>query len=429
MSLAARWWLGPLAMLGTVLAAAAAGVPSVLVVVMAIAFSMRWSPRSLALGLGLLLAVDYVRGFDGSMLDVLRYALCGLLILKSRSHPLVRFDSNWHHAVVSLLLLIPAVGLALTVVHQSAAQTREFVIAAGSVAVSALVVRREGVLQPLLIGFAVSMTVSAIDIVAQLVGLPYLGVTSRFGTSFSGFSMTRTQASPLFAMAMLIAASPYAWSLVGRRRPVVTIRVVVFLACGIALVLTAGRGGLVALVAVAATRALVLCVSRPRVVLVATGALLLAGVAYLASPYAEMFLRDGDISSGRNDLNAAAFEAFLSSPLTGVDPTLIGDPLRPHTPILFFAIQVGAVGFVGAIALSLIVGWLALRGCCTFDSRVRLGGEFLVVATVIGVLEPSGFFVGLSKVLLLLTAIVLVTGVDRVSIGNERALRLKGLVV
>lgn len=362
--------------------------------------------RWLAVLLGVLLPVDFVAFTDPIALDALRYAVSVILIVRSgrdyRRQPLMIFLGS--------LLTATAI---VTLVSGISSNVERLILTGisgvASTILAMLIVGRSQMYEHILRGLAFGVALSALDAIMQWAGLPFVGTPSSWGQDFSGFGASRTQAAPYFALGFLLFLAPSLWV---KRSSILWMSLRGLGGCLslVGLILSAGRAGFLAFgIGLLLWGIRSAAKSTAIVFVVALG---VVGVLYWqrSSFLAERLFALDSVGSGRNQLNRLAFDAFVSSPLFGPDPSqpLAEAGSRAHTPILGFAVNAGVIGFVagifGLIVISVAI-YVGLR-----DWRVSLQHAVLlcVVAAVTTVFEPTGFFVGLGRTLPLFIALQII---------------------
>lgn len=350
--------------------------------------------RALLVLFGIALPVDVLAGVEPANLDVLRYGLAILIVLRAPRAERSR-RVRWVLIGAALLLLVGMVALVRTA-SDGGDYTRH-AIAIVSVIAAAAVAGGKGVVRPILIGFTVGMTASAADIILQAAGLPYIGMTSDYGNRFSGLSFNSTTVAPFLAVAICILLSGAFSRHDGKR--VVASSIARLLVAGLlmyGLLLSGGRGGVAGLLVALAVAAL--WKFREHALLVLSAAAALGVVLFIRrDDIATYLLRDrGDFGffSGRDVLNGAAWETFMRGGLLGVSGAERAG-LNPHTPLLTLAVDAGVFGLAAAALLIGMTAALVVRPSREFGLEYRMIAAVVLLASL---LEPTGFFVGLSKV-------------------------------
>lgn len=356
--------------------------------------------RHLAVMLGILLPVDYVQGVDPGLFQYARYGLVILILLKSRPE-----DHPRTPTAKIVLIALAVVGLFTAIAGLVGGSTTEAlsgVIGAGSVVAAFLLARRSQLRGPVLAGFVVGTLASALDIISQASGGPFMGMPTIYGIRYSGLSYSSTAISPLMAIALILVLT----SRTGSWHPfLVFIRVIAQLSAvlvlGAAMLLSGGRAGMLGL----ALALMVLGIAnlRRHPVAVLAGAFASMVCVYLAWPSLQHVLFRADdnsgFASGRVDLNTQGWTAFLNSPLFGVDPRSAA-LLEPHTPLISFAVQAGVLGLLCACILVAIQFRIILSNPLSASPVMTPTRMICAVMIVSSFLEPNGFFVGLTRILL-----------------------------
>ena len=341
--------------------------------------------------LGLVLPIDTMGSVPPILFDVLRYGLALAIVVYVYSR---RRDVQTNPLLGWVVLLLTTSGaLAVAKALLLGGDLFTGIVAFISPLAAFLVVREMVNLRWILLGFVAGCTLSALDIIFQANGLPYLGVPSEYGFRYSGFSFGSTKVAPFLAVAICTVISPWAWA---RRRAVFRVGLLAVLAT--ALFLSQGRGGLAGLLVALAVLVLPLLRRRP---LAALGLLLVGLPAlYLSGAFSALVgyvLRSGvsttsDLTTGRAGLNSTAWDAFWAGGPLGVDPS-IRHVLNPHIAPLTSAVDVGPFGLVATTIVCILLAYVMLFA----PPRVPLLFRMIAaVSLVTALLEPNGFFVGFS---------------------------------
>jgi hypothetical protein len=380
-------------------------------------YALRARVPLVAVALGILLPVDVLRGVPSPLLDAARYALVLTLVLR------VPPRAEAPRPVVMVGALLGLTGIVTAISGLTAGETGLVTLGvAGLISAFAgtALFRRPELHFPLLAGFLVGITASAADILAQAAGLPYLGRTSVYGLDYSGFSEKRTLVAPLLAVAAILYLSPALWKRLSLPASA-AVRIVGTTVTTIALVLSAGRGGFLALGASLCVWAALSFRSRPAAV--AGAAALLTAVLYTQRDSALINrLSTATTEDARTDRNESAWNAYLSAPILGPDPT---SPIaraggNAHTPILVFAVNAGLLGLVTAVVATLVLAWAVWSGARSSGHSTIHGPLMGVVMLVTTALEPAGFLVGISRTTLMFIAIYASLAVKPPAFKNVR---------
>lgn len=356
-------------------------------------------PSQLALLLGLILPIEFVTGLSPAVLDLGRYALTGALIVRTSA------VGRRHWALQVSAIMLAAIGI-LTAISGGLSRLPGLAVEGLVMATSALLalalVGRNFPHPWLLRGLCFGVTLSALDILLQWAGLPYLGVPSVWGLDYSGFSEKRTHAAPLLAIGALGFLVKHIWP-----ARLGLVRAVGFAVCLTGLVLTAGRAGFLGFSLASLLWAIRTFRRAPLIVALSA----VTGLALV------LFQRDShlldrleaptDLSSGRSTRNEAALEAFLSAPIFGPDPRseIATAGGNAHTPVLAFAVDAGFLGVVGALIASVVLLFGVIRGATRWESQMQFPTLMAVVMTSLIPFEPSAFFVGLGKTVPLMVSL------------------------
>lgn len=341
--------------------------------------------------LGLVLPIDTMGGVPPVLFDVLRYGLALVIVVASLSRPRESRPNPLLGWVTFLLTTAGALAIAKAVFLGGSLFTG--VVAFISPLVAFLVVRGMAHQCWLMLGFVAGCTLSAIDIIFQANGLPYLGVPSEYGFRYSGFSFGSTKVAPFLAVALCVVITPWAWA---KRR--VLLRVALAVALGAALFLSQGRGGVAGLLAALAILVFTLLRRRP---LLGFGLLLVVPpVLYFSGAFSALsdhVLRSNvqtasDLTTGRSALNSASWDAFWAGGPLGVDPS-IRHLLRPHIAPLTSGVDVGPFGLMATSVVCVLLAYTMFLAPARVPVVFRM---IAAVALVAALLEPTGFFVGFS---------------------------------
>lgn len=371
--------------------------------------------RFLAFVLGFFLPIDYVSVLPSVALDVCRYGLLAVLLI----------ITNPVHArrTLPLSVLAPLVAVSVYFSVSGLTSGAYWLVNTGIVgALSALgayyLCARIDILRPLLNGFVAGIAASSIDILLQYLGLPYMGNPSIHGLTYTGFSLTRTAAAPLFAVAIVILL--IRMTTPGPKR-VAFVRLSLLAILGVGMILTAGRGGVLGLLAALSVWSARLFPRRPATVLAGLVALAAVAIWQRESFLFSRLSDTSDFDTGRSDRNLTAWTAFLRSPLLGPDPAgWSGDEVRgAHNILAYLAGQAGLLGLAVAIWLLIVVLFAALKGILNERAESHFGALVLIIAVVVALLEPIGFFFGLARTILLFAALWTVQATSSAAVDSN----------
>lgn len=368
---------------------------SVLLPIIMMALGVILPYRVLLLLFGFVLPIDIISTLSPETLDLIRYGLALLVVLRSkdmRGHLKFRTVS-W---VAGLLLIAGLVGLVKALISSSSFET--YLIAVISVLVAMFVAKSATNISQILTGFSFGMVASALDIIAQASGLPHLGENSEYGIRISGFSFNSTTAAPFLAVAICVLvlrrnssdghkASKWSWIIRGAS--------VVVLASG--LLLSGGRGGIAGLALALSVVGLSGLRRRPllaAILMISATVLVVLNRTTIVNFLTQNRTTHG-FTSGRDVLNQQAFDAFWSGGIFGLD-TNTRLSLNPHTPILGFALDSGVIGLSVMLTLVTLNLWFIVGKNPGFPLEHR---AIATVSFVTSLLEPTGFYVGLSKIM------------------------------
>lgn len=359
----------------------------------------------LAFALGIVLPIDVLGGINPALLDALRYGLALLLIIMVARHRPQRPALG--QMAVGLLAIYNLVLLIRSQYADEPSLTLQSAIGIASAVFAYLVVRSARTNKAILAGFLVGASLSATDILLQVAGLAHLGTTTEWGNRYPGLSFSSTNTAPFLAIGAVIALNGYLWA----HRPLVLLgRWVLFVILGSGLLLSGGRGGLAGLL-LALMIYFVFQLRRQPLVAILLSSSAFVFLVLRAEQVGHFLTRGGSTSTfttGRVQLNAESWQAFLDGGVLGIDLTL-RQMLSPHTPILSFALDAGVLGLVVGSILTSFVAWRTVRAVLPGTSG-ELVCMIAAIILVTSMLEPIGFFVGFAKACLLM--IVLTGGVS-----------------
>lgn len=373
-------------------------------IIIALALSVllrgRQSLGSLAVLFGILFPIDVLGGVNPLFIDILRYVLALVLIISIRPEPRRRSPL----ALVATMLLLGmnfiAIMRALLAEHTGVAF--QSLVGIVSIILAYLVTKNVFLNRKMLVGFLVGSAWSALDIILQVLGLPYLGTATEWGTRYPGLGLSSTNTAPFLALGLALVISNFLWV---RSIPLTIIRLGTGILLATGLLLSGGRGGIAGITLAIVVFFAVQLRRHPllAITLAAVGSAWLLPRTQQISDFLTRSGSDSGLTTGRDILNASAGEAFIRGGAFGIDLSTWGE-YRPHTPILSFALSTGAVGLVTTIVLTGFIVWrlfhVANNGT-TSSTLIRMISAVILVTTL---LEPWGFFVGLSKGVLLMMA-------------------------
>lgn len=369
--------------------------------VLGIATAFLLPKRAVAFALGVILPIDFISGVNPTYLDASRYGLLIILFVRTRRDT----SRDGNPFVLMCFAGLVFIGLASVAkgLDGSPEQLVRGIIGILSALAGVLLSQRRGLHKDLLRGFILGMAASAADIALQVAGLPFFGMPSAFGFRYSGFSFNSTTLAPLLAIAAVLTLSSWLWPRPqgGARLIVLTFRLVVLAVLLGGLYESQGRGGVLSL-AVAVGAMLLHKSRRSRIRIALLAGLGLAVMVRFRSQLETLILRSdsSDVTTGRGDLNAKAWQAFVADPVFGATPNDL-ESLNPHTPFLTFAIEAGFVGLMVAVLLTVALSIVLFRRPIPGGGHVFVVRCMAIIVLMTSLLEPDGLYVGLSKVLLL----------------------------
>lgn len=379
-----------------------------LIVALILGFVVFIAPiRWVAFALGIVLPIDLVSTIDPIIFDLIRYGLATSLIFRCR----FTTKNQNKHLNVSFWLLA-TIGAYITIA--GIANGANEMLVRGTIGIlsalfALLLARISHLHSALLAGFVLGASLSGLDILLQVAGLPYLGSATDWGYRYSGLSFSSTNTAPFLANAVVIILA-YKWKLNTSSLNgiiVFSLRLIALIILIPGLFYSGGRGGFAGLIFAFSIYGMFTFKLNPlRVVTILTITIIF--VMYNINFFISYITRDGateanGLSSGRSALNSEAWGAFLSAAPLGV-PVSERVLYRPHTPVLTFALDAGLLGLIIGILLVSILAKAVLvpRESSNYPVVYRMIGGIMLVTSI---LEPAGFFIGFAKALLFLILI------------------------
>jgi hypothetical protein len=385
----------------------------VVLATVAVFVAIRLRAHTLGLVLGILLPIYAVGPANGTSLDLARYALGLLAISKVWDKREVGRNSTgrWFRdsifAVAALWLCYQLIkGGPVTppiVMMLSVAMAFPF---------SEWIAFRLGVLK----GFALGGSLSGLFAIGQYLGvLP--GADDVYGLRFSGLSSTSTLFGFELCCALAILIHGGLWSgHFGAR----ALRVCGIGVCLGALLVSGSRGALLVVVGALLVPMWASIFRRP-IALISVGALtiwawssgLLDSVTFNTIDRLMSGGGGGGLIAGLEETravrNGAAWSEIVKSPWSGVDPNLVArnDLLNPHFFPLVLGLDMGIVGIAAGCFLILVLGATWCAGTSNRDPMATLGRSLVLIGIAYSFFEPTGVFVGLERVSLMLIAVAI----------------------
>ncbi|WP_343282044.1 O-antigen ligase family protein [Micrococcus sp. 2A] len=344
-----------------------------------------------------------MQGVNSVALDAFRYVFAILIVILShgghrRISPLPALATFSLLTVNAIFLVKGTYGLQLDLFKP--------IVGLVSILLAFLISFRPWTFQPMLAGLTVGGLASAVDILLQYFGMPYIGMENTFGLRYSGLSFSSTNTAPLLGLASLavIQGAPLKGAC---KNWLLRSVLVCILVSG--MWISGGRGGFIAFSAALILMAITRMPPIATVVMLAmAGIYALTAISFSSALDALLRVEERanagggtpDITSGRVEFNAVTWNAFADNPFFG-PPISELDLLQPHTPVLLLAVQAGIIGLAAAL---LVLTLVIYRLFC--PSR-RVGDKTLirsyaVVILIVSALEPNGFFVGIGKTVILM---------------------------
>lgn len=246
--------------------------------------------------------------------------------------------------------------------------------------------------------------------------MPFLGAPSVYGFRYSGFSYGSTAVAPLIAVAICVVVMPWVWQ---NRRTVLRIILLGTLLSG--LILSQGRGGLLGLIVALTVLVFVYLLRKPVLTLVwtiiGTVTLLVSGAVPALIDYVSRADAPGtsDLTSGRLELNLAAWQVFWRSGLLGLEPAEY-DLYNPHMAPLSAALNIGPFGLVATSVICVLLFVIIVFAPSDFPVLFRMIAS---IALVTAFLEPTGFFVGFTGAMLVMICFAQYRG-SSIQVQQER---------
>lgn len=345
--------------------------------------------------LGVIMPINVVQGIPPVALDILRYGLALLILYLLRSHRKPSKSVNLLELVASLLILSGGLFLLKSVLYGGGLIAS--LVSIISPVVGYLLARKRIHHRFILIGFTFGSALSALDIILQVLGLPFVGMPTAHGFRYSGFSFSSTAVAPLLAIALCVVLCPWVWH---QKRLILRIILAILLVSG--LFLSNGRVGALGLMI-----ALIIYLVRQfarypvRILLLLVVGGWVGAVLGLSQPLLNFFTRANvsgvdDITSGRGELNVAAWEAFWRGGLLGIPPAEY-ENFNPHIALLSFGLNVGPFGL---IALGIVCVGLVVLVLSFYRDSFLLFSMIASIALTTSFVDSSGFFVGFTGTLL-----------------------------
>lgn len=360
--------------------------------------------RYLSILIGLLLPIDLFGQVNPILLDALRYGMSIILLIKLKKYSKPRHV--YAKIALILLMVIGSVTALRGFLYEDFSTIQRGIIGIVSVMFAYFLAINPNIRPSLFLGFVLGSVWSALDILCQVMGFPYLGLTSDLGVRFSGLSFTSTNTAPYLSIALVIIFMHQdLYRTKSRHRFAINLARV--LAVGVLLLglfFSGGRGGLAGLAVAILVWVVFRFRTKPLVATLGALSLLVLVVAGYDSLYSYI-TREGQnnshgITTGRDKLNSESLNSFMNSPIFGV-PIDERYLYRPHTPILSFALDAGIIGLLIGIALTFLSlrTVISIRNSHAYPLAYRMTASIMLLTIF---LEPAGFFTGFTKTLLLM---------------------------
>lgn len=369
---------------------------------------------------GALLPIWSVGTLPPLVFDTARFGLGVVIALRAAVlHRDVRHPSI---ALWAKPLLVAGFLLVITAWWRGEAPTHGLVMLA-SLACVTIALRSLPAGWPLLAGFVTGTTISAIVLILGAFDVSAVALLSHNTNPgfarLTGLGTSAARVSLEFAIAALLCWALLDGKVRGRLLPAISGAI-----CLVALLLCGSRTGAAAM----GCALLVMLIKRWVRPLFVTGfAFVMAGVliwiARNGSAELNTFERltaagvnQGDFSSGRVALVGESVRAFVASPWLGmgIGPFTLQYGAFPHLPPLFFAVGAGVVAGLIVLTLSLRMVHMMFSSQPGTPTPLEKAGRLVNAALVASILlEPTGPFVGMELLTLLLFSALLVSEIPQ----------------
>ena len=379
----------------------------------------RTDVRRLAFVTGVLLPIDHLTGVTHPTIAAVRYLGILAIIVVVPAHasePAKRIATR----LVGILLLLSAIRLVYSLAQHDGAALRYTVPMVVGGTLGLFVAYRPVLYRPLIAGWLSGITLSAVVSLMQVLSLPTLRQPDFDNSRYPGLS-NRTMGFT-WQMAFGFILWMYVFAVSGQRPWLRVAASAGAGACLIAMLVNGAQGGLLALgtgtCAVLWVLRSSLTWDRVRVpLLVAVGSAIVAAGA-LALGWIELATVDGLVSSNfeseraRFDVFKHAWREIAAHPFTGLGRTNFKDRyvISPHNLALDSGVIAGLLGVVLGFALFGYAAALWVGG--PRDRRPETIAAFVLLAAMLPnfFTETQGPFVGLGRIIVLLIALLTVTG-------------------
>lgn len=397
-------------------------VPTAVVGVVAMAaFAAAWGDANrIAFGWGALLTIEQIDQVKPRLLDGGRYALVALLCLLVPASLSVERRKRLA-PVVALIALLAVVRAGFARYHHDSEDTTTAMVMFAGVVGATLVAMRPRLHRAILFGYLAGLTLNAVVATLQFVGLPAGAKGNPDGRRYPGWAGSTTLLTWYLATGVIIGLS---LATDGRNSRNVRVAGAVGVAAALSGMLVCGsQGGLLGLFVAAVVVALRAVPKSSGRMLMRLGlpALVigLLGILALSQIGVDLPTVDGIMGAGgyhnektRVDLNRAGWHTLLDHPAKGVGTYAFRrqNRLAPHFLPLDSGTAAGAAGFLIALAMVAWVAYLLVKAP-RHTSRYALTGLVLAAAMFSDTfVEPNGPYVGLSRLPILLIALVAALG-------------------
>ncbi len=390
-----------------------------LAVIVAAYWWARTDVRRVAFVAGVMLPVDHLTGVTHVTLDAVRYlgVLAAIAVTPARaSEPAKRIAER----LIGTLLVLSAIRIAFSVFHSDRPAISYTMTMAIAGTVALLVACRPVLHRPMIAGWLVGITLSGVVTLMQVLSLPTLRQPEFQNSRYPG--LTNLTMGLTWQMVYGFILWMYVIAVSGDRPRLRVAAVASAVVCLVALMVNGAQGGLVALVTGTIAALWVfrssLTWDRIRVpLLVVLGAAMVSAAA-LALGWIELATLDG-LTNGRFENERARFDVFKSAwreiaahPFVGLGRTTFIDryTISPHNLALDSGVIAGVLGLVAGFALFGYTAALWVRG--PRDRRPETITAFVLLAALLPSFftETQGPFVGLARIIVLLIAVLAVTG-------------------
>lgn len=391
-----------------------------LVCVLGAGWWARTDVRRMAFVVGVVLPIDHLTGVPHVVIDAVRYAgTLGVIALTPAgiSAPARRIA----HRLIGLVVVLALVRIAFSLGHRDwpAISYTAVMIVGGAIAL--LVAYRPVLHRPVVAGWLVGITLSAVVALMQALSLPTLRQPEFDNDRFPG--LTNLTMGFTWQMAYAFILWMYVVAVTTDRPRARVLAGLAAVACMVALLVNGAQGGLVGLVAGFLAAVWVfrrhLTWQRIRVPLtIVVGAVAVAAVAFTLG-WLELATVDGLTGAGDYENEKARWTVFKAAwremaehPLVGLGRTTFIDrySISPHNLALDSGVIGGITGLAAGVALFGYTFTQWFRG--PRDRRPETITAYVLLAALLSSFftETQGPFIGLARITIMTIAVLTVTG-------------------